>query len=235
MNSKIAIMQPYLFPYIGYLNLINSCDKFVFYDDVNFIKKGWINKNYILYNNEPYKFTIPLKKISQNKKINETLIFKESKFFENFKKTLFYSYFKAPYFKRTIKYVDTILDSKHLYISELAEYSIREFFNLIGIKKKFYTSSKELSLANQLKGEERIIRITKEMNCNVYINSINGSHLYKPENFKKNNIKLKFISPKITQYRQSSKEFKPNLSIIDVLMYNSTPSIKEMIDSYIIE
>ena len=67
-NSKkeTAIMQPYLFPYFGYFNLINSCDEFVFLDDVNHINKGWIYRNYILLNESPSRFTIPLKK-SQSK------------------------------------------------------------------------------------------------------------------------------------------------------------------------
>lgn len=68
---KIAIMQPYIFPYIGYFQLINAVDKFIIYDDVNYIKQGWINRNKILLNNEDYLFTFPLKNASSYKKINE--------------------------------------------------------------------------------------------------------------------------------------------------------------------
>ena len=64
-------MQPYVFPYIGYMQLVHAADKFVFYDDVNFIKKGWINRNSIMLNDGSYRFTIPLKGQSQNSLIKD--------------------------------------------------------------------------------------------------------------------------------------------------------------------
>ena len=234
MACRIAIMQPYIFPYIGYFNLINSCDKFVFYDDVNFIKKGWINRNCIISKNELCRFNIPLKKISQNKKINEIIIAEDQNYINDFRKTLIYSYSRAKYFERTMKYVDKIINSEYNHISELAEYSIKELYKLINIKKDFYTSSKQISLPKVLNGEERIIRIVKELGGTIYINSINGSSLYNKDNFKKNNIELKFIKPLIIKYDQFAKEFKPNVSIIDVMMNNSCSKIKEMMNSYIL-
>ena len=71
---KVAIMQPYFFPYLGYFQLIESADNFIFYDDVNFKKKGWVNRNNILVNNEKKLLTVPLQKASQNKMINEVLL-----------------------------------------------------------------------------------------------------------------------------------------------------------------
>ena len=57
-------MQPYLFPYIGYFQLIHSSDEFIIYDNIEYTKKGWINRNRILFNGSPQIFTIPLKKDS---------------------------------------------------------------------------------------------------------------------------------------------------------------------------
>jgi len=68
---RISIMQPYIFPYLGYFHLIEASDRFIFYDDVNFIRKGWINKNKILLNGNDFTFTVPLSKASQNKLINQ--------------------------------------------------------------------------------------------------------------------------------------------------------------------
>ena len=81
---KLAIMQPYLFPYIGYYQLINSVDKFIIYDDVNFIKQGWLNRNSILVNGKRNLFTVPLENQSSFTKINETLI--NQKFYPIWKK-----------------------------------------------------------------------------------------------------------------------------------------------------
>ena len=56
---KTAIMQPYIFPYLGYFQLVNCVDTFVFYDDVNFIKRGWINRNKILINGKEVLLSFP--------------------------------------------------------------------------------------------------------------------------------------------------------------------------------
>ena len=69
---KLAIMQPYVFPYIGYFQLINAVNKFIFYDDVDYIKQGWINRNQILLNGKAYLFTIPLADASSLRKIKDT-------------------------------------------------------------------------------------------------------------------------------------------------------------------
>ena len=67
----VAIMQPYLFPYIGYWQLIHAVDTFVIFDDVNYIKKGYINRNNILVNGQKQTFTLELMSASQNKLIND--------------------------------------------------------------------------------------------------------------------------------------------------------------------
>src|SRR5690606_3799363 len=98
---KIAIMQPYLFPYLGYFQLINAVETFVFYDDVNFIKRGWINRNQILVDNKAALFTVPLKKASQNKLINEIDMAIDEKWLSQFFKTIEQNYKNAPYFDDT--------------------------------------------------------------------------------------------------------------------------------------
>jgi hypothetical protein len=65
---KIAVMQPYFFPYLGYWQLIDTVDYFVIFDDVNYIKRGWINKNRILHNGNIESITLPIQKASQNSK-----------------------------------------------------------------------------------------------------------------------------------------------------------------------
>src|SRR5690554_5438915 len=123
---RIAVMQPYLFPYIGYFQLIQAVDKFVFYDDVNFIKKGWINRNRILINNKDLSFSVPLNKVSQNKTINETFLnldtFEEWK--EKFIKTIGQNYKKAPYFDGVSEVINNILNTKCNTISDLAIESV---------------------------------------------------------------------------------------------------------------
>jgi len=113
---KIAIMQPYFLPYIGYFQLINAVDKFVVYDDVNFINRGWINRNNILVNGSTTLIQIPLSKASQNKLINEVEIFKEGKWKVKFLRTIEQNYKIAPNFHRIFELLQSLLDKDHLHI-----------------------------------------------------------------------------------------------------------------------
>src|ERR1041384_2809372 len=122
---RLAVMQPYFFPYAGYFQLLHAADCFVFFDDVNFIKKGWINRNNILYQGKIHPFTIPLAKVSQNKRINETEISDYAGWKAGFKKLLHESYRKAPQFAEVNALVENILDKKeYTLISDLAAASV---------------------------------------------------------------------------------------------------------------
>ena len=104
---KLAIMQPYFMPYIGYWQLMNAVDTYVVYDDVNYINRGWINRNNILISGSSYMFTIMLKKASQNKLINEIEILDD---FSKLKKQIEFAYKKAPYYDRIIVLLNKIFD-----------------------------------------------------------------------------------------------------------------------------
>ena len=142
---KVAIMQPYIFPYIGYFQLIAAVDKFIFYDDVNFKKKSQINRNQILINGQANLFSVPLKKASQNKLINEIELRIDSIWVENFIITLEFNYKKAPYFKDIFPLIENILKKKTETISDLAIISIKEISNHLGLKTKFELSSEKYS------------------------------------------------------------------------------------------
>ena len=103
--SKIAVCQPYFAPYLGYFQLINEVDMFVMYDDVSFIKGGWINRNKIFVNGQEKLFCIPLKKQSSFKKINETMVDWDNKITGKFIKTLEMSYSNSKYRTKIIPMV----------------------------------------------------------------------------------------------------------------------------------
>lgn len=230
---KVAIMQPYFFPYIGYFQLIQAVDVFVFYDDVNFIKKGWINRNRILANNnKDYLFTAPLVESSQNKKINEIDVFITEKWKDKFLKNINETYFKAPYFESTFEVVLRVLNGKFKTISELSISSIMQVSEFLELPTKFKISSIDFSETKALKGAERLFEICNTSNVNTYINPIGGKELYSKEQFLKRNIELYFIKSNPIQYKQFNNEFVSWLSIIDVLMFNSKEEIKELLNNY---
>lgn len=228
--KKVAIMQPYLFPYIGYWQLINATDEFVVYDDVNFIKGGWINRNNILLNGKSFLFTLPLENSSSYKLIKEIDVTSNLKLKEKICKTISATYSKAPYFSEVFSLIENVLmkDGK---VSELVYDSIIQINNYLGISTKILLSS-ELNQNRELKSDKRVINIVKNLNGQIYINAIGGQELYSKDEFKKNNIDLYFIKTNKIEYKQFKNEFVPNLSIIDVLMFNSPEDVRELLTKY---
>lgn len=231
-----AIMQPYLFPYIGYFNLVQESDVFVFYDDVNYIKKGRINKNNILINKQEYSFTVPIKKISQNRLIYETEISEKKIFLDNFVNQLSRSYKKAQFFNETINYIYKTFDTDSNSISKIAIESIKNFFEYIEIDKKFLISSKNFQQTKHLDKSDRLIEISKLLACKRYINTIGGLELYTKEYFSSKSIDLNFVKPNVLSYKQiNSNNFIPKLSIIDLMMNLPKKELVHHLNSYEIE
>lgn len=227
---RIAIMQPYFFPFIGYFQLINAVDKFVFYDDVNFIKRGWINRNRIIVNNTVKYITIPLNKASQNKRINEIETCSD---YSGVLKTVYMSYKSSPFFDDVYPFISKCLNSNIESISELAINTILSTSKYLKIDTdKFEQSSLKYSNSIELKKEKRLIDICLENKAKTYINPLGGKDLYKKSDFKEYDINLYFIEPNLTNYKQYKNEFIPGLSILDILMFNSVDKIKEMLNDY---
>lgn len=229
---KVAIMQPYFFPYLGYFQLINAVDRFIIYDDVNFIKQGWINRNNILLNEMSFLFTVPLKNVSSFKLIKDTYV--DEKSFEvwkiKFYKNVENAYKKKPNYKTVFAIINDVLNSS-LNISTLARESIIACAKYIGIKTEIIYSSSVFN-NNHLSGQQRILDICKQTNATEYINAEGGMNLYSREDFKDQNIILKFLKMNDVCYYQGTKVFVPNLSIIDVMMFNDKEQINNLISEY---
>jgi hypothetical protein len=234
---KIAIMQPYIFPYIGYFQLINSVDKFVFYDDVNFIKGGWINRNRICVNKIEFMYTIPLKAPSPNVLIKDIYLSEVVyyKWLSKFYRTLVDSYKKSNNFLVVFELVKNVLEvdlTKNYSISDLAINSIIKVSEYLELDTTFYRSSMLTNKSKGLERSDRIIQITNELSSNTYINAEGGKHLYDKEYFKSNGIDLIFLKAHALQYPQFSNLFIPFLSIIDILMHNDKSDIIESLNKY---
>ena len=225
---KLGIMQPYFLPYIGYFQLIKAVDKYVIYDDVNYINKGWINRNNILLNGQKYLFTLSILGASQNKLINEILVEQNQ---SKLLKTLETTYKKTPYFENIFPLIKNIFDYENKNLAKFVGNSIIQIADYLNIKTEFIYSS-EIDKDNASKGQEKILNICKTLNATNYINAIGGQELYDKEIFKQNNIKLNFLKTKTVEYRQFKNDFVPFLSILDVMMFNSTEEIDIMLDKF---
>ncbi|WP_242091626.1 WbqC family protein [Aestuariivivens sediminicola] len=226
---KIAIMQPYFFPYIGYFQLINTVDEFVFYDDVNFIKKGYINRNTILVNGDCYQFTLPLKKASQNKLINETEVALFKKWADTFLKTLQFAYKNAPHFESVYSLVKDVLEDDAKTVSQIAINSVIKVCGYLELTSCFSLSSRDYSDCKTSKKADRLIAIAKEAGKYNYINPIGGQKIYTKTYFKDRGISLNFLQTDRIRYDQFQHPFVDSLSIIDVLMFNSKEQTKSLL------
>jgi hypothetical protein len=224
----LGIMQPYFLPYIGYWQLLGAVDKYVVYDDVNYIMRGWINRNNFLVGGKAAMLSIALQGASQNKKINEIEIADD---FRKFRKSIEMSYAKAPCFKETTLLLDNILGYASKNLAEFLSHSIRQVAGYLNLKTDILISS-DIEKDNSLKGQDKILHICKQLGASTYINAIGGQELYNPEVFASNNIKLKFLRTKPISYPQFKNDFIPNLSILDVLMFNSKEQVKAMLQEY---
>ena len=226
---KIGIMQPYFFPYIGYFQLIRAVDKFVFYDDVNFIKNGWINRNRILLNNQAVYITIQLKGASSFKPIN-CVEFTDNR--GKLKKTIEQAYKKAPHFDSVWPVINACLDYRTKYISELAIHSVEQVSIYLNLNTHFEKSSLHYAGTKKLAREERLKEICRINNASQYINPIGGTELYKKDDFATIGGGISFIKSKDIRYAQYMNEFLPGLSIIDVMMFNSVDGINSLLKNY---
>ena len=228
---KLAIMQPYFLPYIGYFQLINAVDKFVVYDNIQFTKKGWINRNRILVNGKDEYFTLPLKKDSDylnvdQRKLAETFPAERLKLLRK----LTAAYGKAPYYETVFPVIESIINRDEDNLFEFIYQSLQVICNYLDIKTKFIISS-AISIDHSLKSEDKVIAICSALNADQYINPVGGLELYSKENFKQKNIELNFIKPGTISYLQFNNEFISWLSIIDVMMFNSTETLQQYIQS----
>ena len=227
---KIGIMQPYFLPYIGYFQLLNAVDKYVIYDNIQYTKKGWINRNRILQNGKDLLITVPVEKDSDYLDIKDRLVsngFDRQKLLNQIREV----YRKAPYFDSVIPFIESIikLDENNLFL--YIYNSVKTVCEYLNIDTEIIISS-TLDIDHSVKGQYKVISICKKLGATDYYNAIGGQELYNVEDFKKENIDLYFLSAYPVEYKQLKNEFVPWLSILDVMMFNSVDEIKTILENY---
>lgn len=230
---RIGIMQPYFFPYLGYWQLMNAVDRYVVYDDVNFIKGGRINRNAILMDGKAHNINLPLLGASPNKLINEVGVNTNPQIQMKLLRTLEQSYKKAPYFAQVFPLLQEVITQQE---TNLGKY-LKESFEIIGFYLGITTElilSSELEKDCSLKAHDKVIAIVKLLGGDEYYNSVSGIPLYEPHRalFEENGIQLRFPKMRDIAYPQFKNEFVAYLSIVDVMMFNSQEECKALLQEY---
>jgi WbqC-like protein family len=225
---KLAIMQPYFLPYLGYFQLMAAVDKFVIYDDVRFINRGWINRNRILVKGRDHLFTVPLRGASQNRNINEIAVVAEKSWREKLLRTFELAYSRAPRFVEVFPLVRTIVNFAESNLAGYLRNGLLTIKNYLALPTKIIATS-AIYNNRELKGPVRILDICRKEKATTYVNAIGGKDLYEPELFRAHGITLRFLDPTHLEYEQFGAEFQPGLSIVDVLMFNSVDEVRRFL------
>ncbi len=220
---KLAIMQPYLFPYLGYFQLLTHVDRFVVYDDVQFMKGGWINRNSLLNQGKAQRFSLPLEGASPNRTIAEVQVSSGqlARWRKRFLKTLAQAYAKAPHRDAVIGIVDACLeDAAGRSVAATNTTCLLAVCEYLGLGTEVIESS--AGYANDhLSGTDRVLDICAREQATTYVNAIGGVALYRPDIFTERGLELRFLRPAFPPYDQRQDTFVPGLSILDVLMWCS--------------
>lgn len=227
----VAVMQPYLFPYIGYFQLMHAVDCFVFHDDVQYIKGGWINRNRILMNGDPTWITLPVTKASAYLAINQRHYRDPSENGAAIVRKLRAHYAKAPHFHDTMALVEACMDCTNDNVADFNQQALRRLSEALGITCRFEMASR-LDFPKHLKGEERVIAICRSLGADRYINPIGGLDLYDNKVFQDAGMSLRFLRAEPSAYPQITAPHVPFLSIIDVLMFNTMAQARTLLDTY---
>jgi hypothetical protein len=224
---KLAIMQPYFLPYIGYFQLIAAVDTFVVYDNIKYTKKGWVNRNRMLRNGGELTFSLPLAKDSDSLDIVQRELaaeFDRQKLLNQFKG----AYSKAPHFDVTFPVLALIVLNEERNVFRYIHQSIVELCGHLGLATEIRISS-EIDIDHDLKSQDKVLAICNALRADVYINAIGGLELYRNEDFGLRSIKLQFIKSKPFDYPQFAVPTVPWLSIIDALMFNPLDVVQDCI------
>lgn len=232
---KIAIMQPYFFPYLGYFSLIKQTDRFVLLDTVQFINHGWIERNRILKPSDGWQYIgVPLVKHSRNTKIDEIIISGNIDWKERVFRQLEHYKRRSPFYAETTKVIRNALDIETESIAKLNENILKVVCEHLNIDLNIEIFSEmDMDIIDPLEADEWALNICKSIgNIEEYWNPEGGTEFFARNKYEQEGIKIFFLKMNLSEYNQRRKKFESGLSIIDVMMFNDIKEINKMLDNY---
>jgi hypothetical protein len=227
--KRIAIMQPYFLPYIGYFQLMAEVDLFIVYDNIKYTKKGWINRNRMLQNGKDVMFSLPLKSGSDCLNVCKRELatnFNRDKLLNQFKG----AYRRAPYFAQVFPLIEQIVRHDDTNLFRFLNHAIVRICEYLGITTEIRMAS-DIAIDHDLKNQDKVLALCGAVGATTYVNASGGKALYSKGAFQEKGIDLKLIQSKQFEYTQLGNTFVPWLSIIDVMMFNSVIDLSEYLAS----
>lgn len=225
-------MQPYFFPYIGYYQMAAAVERFLIYDDVNFINRGYINRNRLLVNGKEWYFTVPLSGASQNKLIKDVTIDMTGweRWKKGFLRTVDMNYNKALNYQVGRELLEEILMLTDDRITSLAQRSVQLLLERLGRSVHFQRTS-EMGLRTDIRFEERLMHICEQERIRYYIQAQGGTVLYSSQRWQDHGLSLQFIRPTSMEYVRNGP-FMPGLSMLDAILHVPFQELDPLLDRY---
>jgi hypothetical protein len=224
---KVAIMQPYFLPYPGYFQLMAAVDEFIVYDNIKYVKSGWINRNRLCRDGRAATFSLPLKHASDALDVRERELaeaFDPDKLLNQFRG----AYSKAPQFAQIFPWLEAVVRHGERNLFRFLHHSIGAVRELLGIRTVLRISS-EVAIDHALKKQDKVIALCQAAGAHTYINAIGGTELYDKTEFSRHGIELAFLRSRPEEYTQLGPGFVPSLSIVDMLMFNPLATVRARI------
>lgn len=203
-------MQPYLFAHLPYYQLVAGTDLFVLFDDVQYIRRGWVNRNLIQEHGQSVRFTAPVLGAGRDADFRSVTFGNQ----DALVRRLEMAYSRSPNFSVVMPIVRDILGSPERSVVDMVEYSIRRMFGYLGLPAAL-TRSSALGIPADLRGQDRVLAICHKLGASTYVNATGGRALYEAAAFAEIGIELRFIEG----------DGVAHLSIVHDLMTELAPTV----------
>ncbi|TWO66648.1 WbqC family protein [Caenimonas sedimenti] len=227
---KLALMQPYFFPYLGYFSLLAAVDRFVFYDEVQWIKNGWVNRNRVLVGGATSYLTVPVRDAGPSRTIAEVEVAKDAGWRRKMFEMVRHAYRKAPYFAPVHDLLQQAVPEAQPHVSAMAKASVRLVAGYLALPVELVDDPGRQGEPGLI-GPERVLGVCRDEKATAYWNLPGGKALYDAERFQAAGVALRFVEPVLEPYPQFAAAFVPGLSMLDVLMHNSPQEARRMAEA----
>ena len=218
--------QPVYLPWLGLFHKIALAETFVYFDQVQYLPKDWMNRNKIRTKSGSIWLTVPvLRKGYRDLKTSEIEINNSIDWQKKHLRSISLNYKKSPYFENYIPFFEDVYSRKWKFLGELNEYMLKWFLDELGIKVNFLNAN---NFKFQGEKSSLILNMCKELNASTYIFGTLGKDYADVQEFEKNNIGLIFQNYNHPKYSQLYREFISHMSVID-LLFNHGPKSLEII------
>ncbi|MBV2225683.1 MULTISPECIES: WbqC family protein [Sphingobacterium] len=236
LRKKIGIMQPYFFPYLGYISLIKHTDRFILLDTVQFIRRGWIERNRILKQKEGWLYIqVPLKKENGRSTLIKDCVLDNTKPWKEKILAQFQIYKKiAPNYELVMDFLRKTFSKDFDNITSLNRHVLTEICKYLDMERDISIFSEMgIKIDQPQDSDEWALNICKRLGAKLtYINPIGGMSFFDRTKYFNADIDMYFHQINLQEYKQGYREFEPGLSILDALMFNTKEEIHNMLDQF---